>query len=81
MIRSRGIDSAPSMWPGPVLLLGAHVDQDDLAPVVQLLQLLEAHGAEASAVFQARGYRTTRNQITIVHLSSGKLDLPSTHLR
>jgi len=30
---------------------------------------------------KARGYRTTRNLITMVYLTSGKLDLPPTHLR
>lgn len=44
--------------------------------------LLEGlHSLVQAAKRRARGYRSTRNYIAMIHLTAGKLDVPVTHLR
>lgn len=44
--------------------------------------LLEGlHSLVQAAKRRARGYRSTRNYITMIHLTASKLDVPVTHLR
>jgi transposase len=59
-------------WDGILHWFRARISNGILEAINSLVQAAKA---------KARGYRTARNLITIVYLTSGKLDLPSTHLR
>lgn len=59
-------------WNGILHWFRARISNGILEAINSLVQAAKA---------KARGYRTTRNLITMVYLTSGKLDLPVTHLR
>lgn len=59
-------------WDGILHWFRARISNGILEAINSLVQAAKA---------KARGYRTTRNLITMVYLTSGKLNLPSTHLR
>jgi len=59
-------------WDGILHWFQARISNGILEAINSLVQAAKA---------KARGYRTTRNLITILYLTSGKLDVPATHLR